>query len=114
MMVAIVIAVAALVAIGGFLYILSAVIGENNHEREQITEYFSDLLIQANLQFQSERDAWAQERASLLERIQRPDMIPPTPVLGDPVPANEIVDDLHLGGSIRESDAPPPPDDDAA
>ena len=110
-MIAIVIAVTALLALGGFLYILSAVIGENNREREQITDYFSDLLIQANLQFQGERDRWAQERASLLERIQRPDMVPPTPVPGDPVPANEIVDDLHLVGSIRESDAPPPPDD---
>lgn len=113
-MIAIVIAAAALIAIGGFLYILSAIIGENNQEREQVIEYFSDLLIQANLQFQSERDAWAQERASLLERIQRPDLIPPTPVVGESVPANEITDDLHLVGSIQESDAPPPPDDDAA
>jgi hypothetical protein len=110
-MVAIVIAVAALLAIGGFLYVISAVISENNAEREQITAYFSDLLIQANLHFQNERDAWTHERASLLERIQRPEMMPPTPIVGDPVLANEIVDDLHLVGSIRDSDAPPPPDD---
>jgi hypothetical protein len=97
--------------IGAFLYVLTATIAENNDERERISAYFADLLIQTNIQFQSERDAWAHERGILLERIQRPDFIPPSPVVTEPIANDEIQDDLHLVGSIRDSQTPPPPDD---
>lgn len=101
-MIPIVIAVAAVLVIGGFLYLYAAIVAENKAEREGITAYFSDLLIQANLNLQTEREAWSQERAALLERIQRPDQVPPTPVVGPQVVNDEINDDLHLVGTVVE------------
>lgn len=108
---AIVIAVSAILMVGAFLYVLSAVIAENNDEREKISAYFSDLIIQTNIQFQSERDTWAHERSVLLERIQRPEHMPPTPVISEPIGNDEIHDDLHLVGTINDNQSPPPPDE---
>lgn len=102
MMIAIVIAVSVVVVTGAFLYLLAAVIAEGKEEREALTAYFSDLLIQTNLQLEAERATWGQERASLLERIQRPDQRPPAPVTGPPVENDEINDDLHLVGTVME------------
>lgn len=99
-MVAIVIAVAAILICAGFLYLIAGVISEGKAEREALTAYLSDLVIQANINIQTERDAWAQERASLLERIQRPDQTPPTPVVGPKIVNDEINDDLHLVGTV--------------
>jgi hypothetical protein len=101
-LVAIVIAVAAVLIIAGFLYVYAAVIAESKAEREAVTAYFSDLLIQANLNLQTERDSWSRERASLLERIQRPDQVPPVPVVNPEIVNDEIRDDLHLVGTVVE------------
>lgn len=108
---AILIAACSIIIAGAFLYVLTAVIAENNDERERISAYFSDMLIQANIQFQTERDSWAHERSVLLERIQRPEYIPPAAVSEEPIFSDEIKDDLHLVGSIRDNSTPPPPDD---
>jgi hypothetical protein len=98
----IVIAVAAVIIIGGFLYVYAATVAEAKAERENIIGYFSDLVIQGTLNLQTERDAWATERASLLERIQRPEQLPPTPVTGPKIINDEINDDLHLVGTVVE------------
>lgn len=108
---AIVISVSAILLVGAFLYVLSAIIAENNDERDKISAYFSDLMIQTSIQFQTERDSWAHERSVLLERIQRPEYVPPSPVVNEPIANDEIHDDLHLVGTINDNNAPPPPDD---
>lgn len=101
-MIAIVIAITAILICGGFLYLIAGVISEGKAEREALTSYLSDLVIQANLTVENERQAWSQERASLLERIQRPDQTPPPPVVGPEIVNDEINDDLHLVGTVVE------------
>ena len=101
-MIPVVIAVAAVVIVAGFLYVYAAIVAEAKAEREALTAYFSDLVIQANLNIQTERDAWSRERAALLERIQRPEQVPPVPVINPDVVNDEINDDLHLVGTVVE------------
>jgi hypothetical protein len=69
------------------------------------------MLLNAEAQMQQEREAYIQERNSLLERIQRPEFTPPVPFSGPTVVSDEINDDLHLVGTIKDSDSPPPPDE---
>jgi hypothetical protein len=110
-MTAIVFAVAAVIIIAAFLYVLAAVIAESHSERDAVSAYFTELLITAEMQMQQEREAYIQERNSLLERIQRPEFTPPTPFAGPAIVSDEIQDDLHLVGTIKDTDSPPPPDE---
>jgi hypothetical protein len=109
-MIPIVIAVAYLLTVGGFLYLIAAILGEARVERDQISNYYAELLIQNELQAQEERQAGIAERNVLLERIQRPEYVPPSPVQNEPVFNDEITDDLHLVGTIKDDSNPPPPD----
>jgi hypothetical protein len=111
MTVAIIFAVVSIAAIGGFLYLIAAIVGDSRVERERILAYYTELVIQAEENITAEREAYIQERNSLLERIQRPEFTPPVPFSGPPVISDEINDDLHLVGTVRENDSPPPPDD---
>jgi hypothetical protein len=104
------VAVVYLATVGGFLYLLAAVIGNARIEREQVSAYFTELLLQVEAQAQDEREAGILERNSLLERIQRPEFIPPAPSFGPVEVSNEIQDDLHLVGTIKDTDNPLPPD----
>lgn len=99
-MVAIVIAVTAILIVGGFLYLLAAVIGEGRSERDSLNTYYVEMLAHSEINQEQERQRWAQERASLLERIQRPEQTPPTPFTGPEVVNDEINDDLHLVGTV--------------
>lgn len=101
-MIPIVLAVVYLLTIGGFLYLLAAILGDAREERDQLSAYYGELLVQAEFQAQTERSV-------LLERIQRPDMIPANPLQTEPVQSDEIHDDLHLVGSIKDDSNPPPP-----
>jgi hypothetical protein len=102
-MIPIVLVVAYLLTIGGFLYLLAAVLGDSREERDQLSAYYAELLLQTEIQAQNERNV-------LLERIQRPDLIPANPLNSEPVISDEIHDDLHLVGSIKDDNNPPPPD----
>lgn len=101
-MIPIVLAVAFLLTIGGFLYLIAAILGDAREERDQLVAYYGDLLVQTEYQAQVERSV-------LLERIQRPDLIPANPITTEPIQSDEIHDDLHLVGSIKDDSNPPPP-----
>lgn len=99
-----------LATVAGFLYVLAGTIASARIERDQISNYFTELLLQVEGQAQEERETAILERNSLLERIQRPEFIPPAPTAGPVEISNEIRDDLHLVGTIKDSETPPPPD----
>lgn len=102
-MIPIVLVVAYLLTIGGFLYLLAAVLGSAKEERDQLAAYYTETLIQNEIQAQAERNV-------LLERIQRPEFVPQNPFNSEPVISDEIHDDLHLVGTIKDNSNPPPPD----
>lgn len=102
-MIPIVLAVVFLLTVAGFLYLIAAILGDAREERDQLSAYYGELLVQAEFQAQTERSV-------LLERIQRPDLIPANPLDSEPVISDEIHDDLHLVGSIKDDNNPPPPD----
>lgn len=108
-MIAIVIAVAFVLVIAGFLYLLALVNAEARAERDQIAAYYIELLLQSDRQMAEEREMMIAERNSLLERIQRPEFQPPVPLNTPLETLEEIRDDLHLVGSVVEGN--PPPDD---
>lgn len=72
----------------------------------------SDTRAKLDERMQEERQRWAVERGLLLERIQRPEFTPVSPVgeVEDAEPS--FSDELHLVGSILDVTSPPP--DDAA
>ena len=102
-MIPIVLAVVFLLTVAGFLYLVAAILGDAREERDQLSAYYGEMLIQAEFQAQTERSV-------LLERIQRPDLIPANPLEQEPVISDEIHDDLHLVGTIKNNENPPPPD----
>ena len=106
-MIAIVIAVAFVLVIGGFLYLLALVIGEAREERDQLASYYIELLLQNERQMADERELMVAERSSLLERIQRPEYVPPVPGITPDIVNDEINDDLHLVGAVVEGNPPP-------
>lgn len=108
-MIAIVVAVAAVLIVAGFLYVLALLNAEAKEERDQLASYYIELLLQNENQMASERELMIAERNSLLERIQRPEFQPPVPMFGPEEVANEINDDLHLVGTVVDGN--PPPDD---
>lgn len=106
-MIAIVVAVAFVVVMAGFLYLLALVNAEARAERDQIAAYYIELLLQNERQMANEREMMIAERNSLLERIQRPEFQPPAPMFGPEEVINEINDDLHLVGTVVDGNPPP-------
>jgi|DEB0MinimDraft_3_1074331.scaffolds.fasta_scaffold00292_8 alkanesulfonate monooxygenase SsuD/methylene tetrahydromethanopterin reductase-like flavin-dependent oxidoreductase (luciferase family) len=106
-MIAIVVAVAFVVVMAGFLYLLALVNAEARAERDQIAAYYIELLLQNERQMANEREMMIAERNSLLERIQRPEFQPPVPMFGPEEVVNEINDDLHLVGTVVDGNPPP-------
>lgn len=104
--------------IGGFLWLIAGILSEARDEREASAKAFADereasarayveSLLRAEEDARKAQEAWTLERAALLERIQRPEFIPPTPLKVVPQEDVHIEDDLHLVGTIQdESDQP--------
>jgi hypothetical protein len=95
--------------------VIVAVVGAlvwNNREARKSADLQSrlltDLLLSAERTAQENAREWMIERNNLLERIQRPEYIPPSPIAGPPLPDNSIHDDLHLVGQIVDSNGQPP------
>jgi hypothetical protein len=68
----------------------------------------TDLILSSEKAAQRREQEWTVERNNLLERIQRPEYIPPSPVTGPPIPDNSIHDELHLVGQVVEGNGQPP------
>ena len=106
-MIPIVLTVAYLLTIGGFLYMLLLISSESRNEREQLANYYIELLLQTEANMSSERELLVAERNSLLERIQRPEFHPPFPITEPVMESNEISDEIHLVGSVQNGNPPP-------
>lgn len=103
-----VVAALILLAIPLALMVLTYALTERHAaEAERREEQWTAILAEQEARHQKERQAWVVERSSLLERIQRPEFMPPAPVEGPPIPDNSIKDELHLVGQVIEpSDQP--------
>jgi hypothetical protein len=95
--------------------VMVAVVGAlvwNNREARKSADLqarlLTDLLLSAERTAQENAREWMIERNNLLERIQRPEYIPPSPIAGPPIPDNTIHDELHLVGQVVEGNGQPP------
>lgn len=107
-MIPVVIGVSFVLVAAGFLYLIALINAEARAERDQLATYYIELLLQAERQMAEEREMMIAERNSLLERIQRPEFQPPAPLNTPLEPMDEIRDDLHLVGSVVDTNPPPP------
>jgi len=106
-MIPVVIGVSFVLVAAGFLYLIALINTEARAERDQLATYYIELLLQAERQMAEEREMMIAERNSLLERIQRPEFVPPAPSIVPDIVNDEINDDLHLVGTVVDGNPPP-------
>jgi hypothetical protein len=91
--------------------VVGALVWNNREARKSAdlnAKMLTDLIIRTDEHARQREQEWMVERNNLLERIQRPEYIPPSPTTGPPLPDNSIHDELHLVGQIVESNGQPP------
>ena len=94
-----------------FVAVIAALVWNNREARKSAdlsAKLLTDLVLRADESLRQREQEWAVERNNLLERIQRPEYIPPSPVAGPLLPDNSIHDELHLVGQILEPNGQPP------
>ena len=95
-----------LATIGGLLFVGHKYVTGQNERFARIEDERRD----QDIRERAERERLMVERNSLLERIQRPEHIPPVPFAGPPPVDDTIHDELHLVGAVTG----PPTDPEAA
>jgi hypothetical protein len=94
-----------------FVAVVAGLVWNNREARKSAdlqARLLTDLLLSAERTAQESAREWMIERNNLLERIQRPEYVPPSPIAGPPLPDNTIHDELHLVGQVVEGNGQPP------
>jgi hypothetical protein len=94
-----------------FIAVVAGLVWNNREARKSAdlnARLLTDLILRADESSRQREQEWTIERNNLLERIQRPEYIPPSPTAGPPIPDNSIHDELHLVGQVVEGNGQPP------